>query len=109
VTHKEISLLYLAAWFHDIGYLHPLSIHDRRIHGEMSVRMIHRDPHLAELLSGDELQSLGEIIRAHDSHADLTSIRQVLPGIRIRLLAAIFQLMNATDIGTTCPLPVSIP
>lgn len=100
---KEIFLLYLAAWFHDIGFLHPLSIHDRGRHPAISAEMIMQDQTLSDLLSLPEQSDLAVIVRFHDTHADLSQIR-TQSSLRIPLLAGMFRLTDAIDIGNDrCP------
>ncbi len=104
VTYTERFLLYLAAWLHDIGYLHPLTIYDRGIHAELSIEMIGRDPRIQSLLRPTELSLLGTIIRYHDTHTNLSVIREESPSIRIPLITAIFRVADAVDLGTDrCP------
>lgn len=107
VSPRERSLLYMAAWFHDIGYLHPLSIHNRGTHPELSVDMIRKDPVISDLVPGDDREDLLTIIRYHDSQADLRSLCETVPEIRTPLLAALFRLADAVDIGNDrCPAEV---
>lgn len=109
VHHAEAFILYLAAWFHDIGYLNPLSIHNRSMHPALSVEMIRRDPIIQGLVRKEELSTLEIIVRYHDSHVDLTRIQEIKPGIRTPLLAALFRFVDALDIGTDrCPPEVFI-
>lgn len=103
-TPDEITLLYLAAWFHDIGYLHPVSIHDRGKHADLSCEMIHHDPFITDLVSPDEETALDTIVRYHDSRSDLTRIAGSGSGNRIALMAALFRLADAVDLGADrCP------
>lgn len=100
---KELFLLYLAAWFHDIGFLHPLSIHDRGSHPALSVEMIMKDQVLSELLDTEERENLALIVQFHDTHADLSKIR-IRSTLRIPLLAGLFRLTDAIDLGKDrCP------
>ncbi len=104
ISHNERFLLYLAAWLHDFGYLHPLSIYDRGMHVELSIEMIGRDPTIQSLLSPTELSLLRTVIRYHDTHTDLGSIREEGPSIRTPLIAAVFRVADAVDLGTDrCP------
>jgi len=104
ISHTEAFLLYLAAWFHDLGYLHPLSIYDRGMHAELTIDMISRDNTILNLLEKYELPILETIIRYHDTRTDLEAIREEIPSIRTPLLAAIFRIADAVDIGTDrCP------
>lgn len=103
LNQQEIFLLYLAAWFHDIGFLHPLSIHNRGRHPEISEDMIMRDRFLSELLSPEERENLAVIVRFHDTHSDLLKIR-TSSTLKIPLLAGLFRLADAIDIGKDrCP------
>ncbi len=103
-TPDEITLLYLAAWFHDIGYLHPVSIHNRGKHADLSCEMIHRDPVIGDLISPEDEAALDTIVRYHDTHADLTRISGTGSEIRVSLLASLFRLADAADIGADrCP------
>lgn len=100
---QEIFLLYLAAWFHDIGYLHPCSLHNRKIHSNLSCEMIRKDPVIAGLVHEQEVLVLDTIIRYHNSHADLTTVQEYFP-FRAPLLAALFRLADLADIGADrCP------
>lgn len=100
---REVFLLYLAAWFHDLGYLHPSSIHDRKSHSELSADMIRTDPFISDLVNVEEFQSLSVIIRFHDTNADLADIENIIND-RSPLLAAIFRLTDSVDLGSDrCP------
>jgi hypothetical protein len=104
ITHTEAFLLYLAAWLHDLGYLHPLSVYDRGMHAELSIEMISRDNTILNLVEKQELPILETIIRYHDTRTNLDIIREEIPSIRTPLLAAIFRIADAVDIGTDrCP------
>ncbi len=104
VSPDERFLLYLAAWLHDLGYLHPLSIYDRGMHVSLSVEMLDRDQTVINLLNASELSLLGTIIRYHDTHTDLTAIREETTSVRTPLLAALFRVADAVDLGTDrCP------
>lgn len=104
LNSRDIYLLYLAAWFHDLGYLHPLSIHDRSMHPALSVQMIQRDTVIRGLVQDEEQPALESIIRYHDSHSDLTMIHDTCPTLRTSLLAALFRIADAVDLGTDrCP------
>jgi hypothetical protein len=103
LNHEEIFLLFLAAWFHDIGYLHPLSIHDRSRHAEFSSLIIRTDPFLSELLTGRERNHLAFLIECHDSRVDFTS-RRITSPLRMHLITDLFRLIDALDLGTDrCP------
>ena len=107
ILRLEAFLLYVAAWFHDIGYLNPLSIHNRSMHPSLSVEMIHKDTGIQSLLQGDEGAALDIIIRNHDTRTDLTGIRESGSSLRTPLLAALFRIADAFDIGTDrCPVEV---
>lgn len=100
---QEVFLLYLAAWFHDIGYLHPHSLHNRKIHTILSCDMIRKDPVIAGLVDEQEMLVLDIIVRYHNSHSDPTLIPESLP-FRAQLLAALFRLADLADIGADrCP------
>jgi hypothetical protein len=104
VTIPEIFLLFVASWFHDIGYLHPDSIINRRNHPTISALMIHTDPRIQELIQTEEFPLLDTIIRYHASHEDLLRIRKSSPLVRTTLISALFRLADAMDIGTDrCP------
>lgn len=104
LTLQETFLLFMAAWFHDIGYLHPVTIQNRGIHPIISVEMIQQDPVIRSLIKGDELPILDTIIRYHDSDTDLTLIQETSSSVRSSLLAALFRLADAVDIGgDRCP------
>lgn len=103
LCEKECFLLYLAAWFHDIGYLHPLSIHDRSSHADLSAMMIQSDPVLSDLLSEIELDHLAFLVKFHDSRAELTT-KVISSSLRMHLVTALFRLTDAIDLGTDrCP------
>lgn len=102
LSHEELFLLFLAAWFHDIGYLHPLSIHDRSRHAEFSSAIIRTDPFLSDLLTESELNHLAFLVEGHDSRADLA--RRITSPLRMHLITALFRLIDALDLGTDrCP------
>lgn len=107
INSEEVFLLYLAAWLHDLGYLHPLSIYDRGMHTELSLDMINRDPTIQRHIQPSELSLLEIIIRYHDTHTDLTVIKEVSSNVRISLISALFRIADAIDIGTDrCPQEV---
>lgn len=104
INPTEAFLLYLAAWLHDLGYLHPLSIYDRGMHTELSLDMIYRDPTIQRYIHPSELSLLEIIIRYHDTHTNLVEIREVSSNARISLITALFRIADAIDIGTDrCP------
>lgn len=104
INPAEAFLLYLAAWLHDLGYLHPLSIYDRGMHTELSLDMIDRDPTIQRHILPSELSLLGIIVRYHDTHTNLTAIRETSSNVRISLITALFRIADAIDIGTDrCP------
>ena len=105
----ETFLLYLAAWVHDLGYLHPGSLDTRSAHPGLSVTMIRRDATIRELVWDEEQLPLEDIIRNHDTHTDFTMIRQSSQSYRTMLLAALFRLADALDLGKDrCPPEVFI-
>ena len=101
---EETALLYMAAWFHDLGYLHPESVYNRGTHADLSGDMIRRDPVIRDLVVQSERQALDTVVRCHDSRADLTRISNYGSDHRVSLMAALFRLADAADIGTDrCP------
>jgi len=99
----EIFILCLAAWLHDLGYLNPMSIQDRKKHSEFSVEIIRSDPVILDLIKEEELFILSIIIRLHDTHANLSGI-DYEKGDRTPLLAALFRLADSLDLGSDrCP------
>jgi hypothetical protein len=102
----EVLLLYLAAWLHDLGYLHPDSLLTRSAHSALTIGMIRRDQTILGLIDEDEQEPLETIIRNHDTRADLTLIPEETR-FRTPLLAALFRLADAVDIGKDrCPVEV---
>ncbi len=104
--NEEIFLLFLGAWFHDIGYIHPISIHDRSRHAELSSVIIRTDPFLSELLTENERSDLAFLVECHDSRIDLMTKRSTSL-LRLHLVTALFRLIDALDLGTDrCPSEV---
>ncbi|MDD1729776.1 MAG: HD domain-containing protein [Methanospirillum sp.] len=104
ITSEEVFYLYLAAWLHDLGYLHPLSIFNRSTHPGLSVEMIRVDQTIQGILNQREYAVLETIIRYHDTHTNLMDISEDRADIRVPLLAAVFRIADAIDIGTDrCP------
>lgn len=100
----EVFLLYAAAWMHDLGYLHPETLVARKTHSAISARMIRQDPTIQELVNEEEQDPLEDIIQNHDTHADLTLVLENSSRFRTPLLAAMFRLADAVDIGADrCP------
>lgn len=95
ISTKEAYLLYLAAWLHDIGYLHPGTILKREDHGERSCDMIRSIRYLQDLVPRtNQITALQTIIRSHGSAVDLSRIEIRSPIGRTQLLAAIFRLID---------------
>ncbi len=100
VSSREAYFLYLAAWVHDLGYLHPETIHTRAVHPELSCRIL-ADAEIFPL-TPDEYPVLEEIIRFRE-YADGKSGTSG-ENNRTDLLGALFHLADSLDIGKDrCP------
>ncbi len=109
INEKEAYILYLAAWLHDIGYLHPKTITCRSIHPKMSCQMIRSDNTISGFIHPDEMNCLMDIILFHDTTSDLKRIIDENPEIRTSLLAAIFRIADSIDVGVDrCPSEVFV-
>jgi exopolyphosphatase/pppGpp-phosphohydrolase len=102
LTQDEALLLYLASWVHDIG-----CIKDRERHHEVSANLLLNNTSLYESLTDKYAIPLKYIVLAHRSQYPLDSISQEHNGIRLRMICAIFRLMDACEICySRCPKTV---
>jgi hypothetical protein len=108
LTENERFMLYVAAWLHDIG-----CIRERDPHNLLSVEILMRDHNTCNYLDNIDsnlLRILRYIIESHSkSHCPYTldKIPERIGSIRVRLLSAIFRLMDACEITKyKCPVQV---
>ena len=108
LTESERFMLYVAAWLHDIG-----CIKGRDPHNLLSVEILLRDHNTCNYLDNidsDLLRILRYIIESHSKSHCKYSIEEVpekIGSVRVRLLCAIFRLMDACEITKyKCPAPV---
>ncbi len=101
ISPQEAYLLYYCAWFHDIG-----NLIDRENHHIESCKIIERIPDYLRLAgkNGNWLPQIQTIIKYHRSKTEFGEISEDIQFNKIKLLAAIFRLMDGIDIRSTrCP------
>ena len=102
LTQDEALLLYLAAWLHDIG-----CIKDRNKHHEISASLLLGNTSLVEILTEKYAICLKYIILAHRSQYPIEDVPKDHENIRLRMICAIFRLMDACEICyPKCPSAV---
>ena len=102
LTQDEALLLYLAAWLHDIG-----CIKDRDTHHEISASLLLGNKNLVETITEKNAICLKYIILAHRSRYPIKTVPKTHENIRLRMICAIFRLMDACEICyPKCPMAV---
>jgi len=102
LTQNETLLLYLAAWLHDIG-----CIKDRENHHLVSVEIFLNDQNLVEALTPTYATCLKYIVKAHRARFPIEDVPKEHENIRLRMISAIFRLMDACEICyPKCPRQV---
>jgi hypothetical protein len=105
LTETERFILYAAAWLHDIG-----CIRDRSPHNKFSVDILLKDQNICDYfnsLDNDLLFILQNVIETHSSSFDIDIVPETKGAVRVRLICAIFRLVDACEITNfKCPAPV---
>ena len=101
LTEEERWLVCLAIWLHDIGCLLTTE-EEKAKHNKYSVEMLQRPEFhiLADMLGDDMLKCVKFVVISHSSSYDLKNIpsEPIHSKIRLRLICAIFRLMDGCDI-----------
>lgn len=102
LKREERFLLYLAAWLHDIG-----CIKSRKNHNKISVKLVNKEEAVCNYLNwmdNDLLVSLNDVIIGHSSNFNLNQVPIHRGNVRVRLICAIFRLIDACEITNfKCP------
>jgi hypothetical protein len=93
LSQDEALLLYLSAWVHDIG-----CIKDREHHHEVSAALLLGKKNIVESLGERYTTCMKYVILAHRARYQIESVPEVYEGVRLRLICAIFRLMDACEI-----------
>lgn len=101
LTEEERWLVCLAIWLHDIGCL-IAEEGEREKHNEYSVQLLERVEFgiLEDILGSDILKCLKFVVISHSSNYCLEQVPKepLHPNIRLRLICAIFRLLDGCDI-----------
>jgi len=96
---KEIYLLYLAAWAHDIGCLNG-----REKHHIKSVELLKKTPVFESLLGDEIFTDLKWIVVSHSSKYLMVKVPKTCFGVRLKLVASIFRILDGCEMGSSkCP------
>lgn len=99
LTQDEALILYSAAWAHDIG-----CIKERERHNEISSSLILENTSLCESLTEKYVFCLKYVILSHSSKYSIDSVPENHENIRLKLICAIFRLIDACEIYyVKCP------
>lgn len=105
LTRAERFTLYAAAWLHDIG-----CVKDRTPHNKISVDILMNSESICDFfnsLDSDLLFILEYVIESHSSSYDISTVPVKRGTIRVRLICAIFRLLDACEITNfKCPASV---
>jgi len=105
LNRTERFLLYAAAWLHDIG-----CVKDRTPHNTISVDILMNSTSVCDWLNSldpDLLFILGYVIESHSSSYDISTVPENRGSVRVRLICAIFRLLDACEITNfKCPAQV---
>lgn len=102
LTDEEIYLLYLGAWFHDIG-----NLVDRTNHHIHSMNIIQNSQVLERYLGKKTQRQLGWIVKAHSSKCEIMEVPLDIDNVRLRLISSILRIADACEIlYTKCPMEV---
>jgi len=101
----ERFILYAAAWLHDIG-----CIRDRKQHNILSAKILLKNESICNAINdmdNDLLFILKVVIESHSSSYDIDTVPLKRGTVRVRLISAIFRLLDACEItNVKCPRPV---
>jgi|WetSurMetagenome_2_1015567.scaffolds.fasta_scaffold14635_1 hypothetical protein len=105
LTRTERFILYAAAWLHDIG-----CVKDRTPHNKISVDILMNSESICDFfnsLDSDLLFILEYVIESHSSSYDIMTVPAGRGAVRVRLICAIFRLLDACEITNfKCPKSV---
>jgi uncharacterized UPF0160 family protein len=109
LTEEERWVICLAIWLHDIGVL-VTKQEEKDKHNENSVEILDRPEFefLKSQLGKDIVKCLKFVIKNHSSKCDLNAITKdpIHPKIRLRLICAIFRLIDGCDVTSARTKPV---
>ncbi|MGA2918113.1 MAG: hypothetical protein ABSE13_06170 [Methanoregula sp.] len=99
LSDDEIFLLYVSAWFHDIGCLI-----NRDNHQNHSVTILNRNSIVQDLLGKEMYTCLKSIVKYHSSDEDLKEVPLKWGRIDLQKVCAIFRMLDACEITEIkCP------
>jgi len=105
LSRTERFILYAAAWLHDIG-----CVKDRTPHNKLSVDILLNSESICNSfneLDNDQLFILQNVIESHSSSYDIMTVPEKRGRVRVRLICAIFRLIDACEITSfKCPKAV---
>lgn len=105
LNSDERFILYAAAWLHDIG-----CIRDRDHHNMLSAKILLKNESICNTINdmdNDLLFILKVVIESHSSSYDIDTVPVMRGAVRVRLISAIFRLLDACEItNLKCPRPV---
>lgn len=105
LSKNERFILYSAAWLHDIG-----CVKNRSPHNTISASILLRNENITSLFTGldnDLLADVQDVIESHSSTYDINDVPVKRGAVRVRLISAIFRLIDACEITNfKCPAPV---
>lgn len=101
LSEPEKYLLTLSIWLHDVGLL-ITDEKDKERHSVNSIKVMESKAFsmLHDILGKDVFNHLKYIVKYHSSHTELTEVPQhkTIPDVRLRLICAIFRLIDGCDI-----------
>jgi len=99
LTEKELYVLYLGAWVHDIG-----CIVSREKHNEISANMVKKTQFFTSILDKDIITLIQYVVKAHSSNYNLKNVPKDCLGVRLQLICSIFRVIDACEIDSSkCP------
>jgi len=105
LSKTERFILYAAAWLHDIG-----CVKERTPHNTISVDILFNSESICDSFNGldnDLLFILKDLIESHSSSYDIDMVPVKRGQVRVRLICAIFRLIDACEITNfKCPSAV---
>ncbi len=100
----EIFLLYLGAWLHDTGM-----IINREQHNLYSRNIIEESKIIHSIIRNPQtIRNLQSLALSHASAFDITKIPEYVNSTRLRLICAIFRILDSADLtgDSRCPKPI---
>jgi hypothetical protein len=105
LSRTERFILYSAAWLHDIG-----CVKERTPHNTLSVDILLNSESICDSFNSvdsDLLFILQNVIESHSSSYDISTVPAKRGSVRVRLICAIFRLIDACEITNfKCPAQV---